>query len=650
MLRPFRDALKLILFWIVCFDIHRILFSINHYGKLKDAGFGEWLLSFLFSFRLDLATAAGLSAIPFLFRLLQYYSNWKGWQRLFRISLIISVVFLVLVQAGEIVAYGEWNHKLTSRVFMHLSHPDEVARTANYSMIFWYILYAIIQFVLYFILSRMIFRKNPNEKKKSRRWIRKLKIWFRKKISSKRLKLPGLPTNPWLRWPLFPLTYAVTIFFFFLALRGGFQPVPLNINAASYSNKAVVNDISINSLYFFGKSYLLYNRSEIDAFIPKVDKTLAHEEVKKWYSYPREHNNYFLENNRPNVVFIVLEGWSAEAIGSLGPNKGATPNFDKLTQSGVLFTNIYATSTTSEIGNSSIFSGHYTLPEVSISMQPEKHRRLHCLNEDMEAWGYHSSYIFSGDLKYGNIGGYFMDHGFDVVKDESDFPSDLPRGKLNFYDRDLYKFLIREINDHKKPFLQCAFTGSTHAPYDQPKGKGKRFTGEEADFMNSLVYADECLGEFIRNCKKYPWYKNTLFVFVADHGHASPGMVDPGRGKFYHIPLLFYGEPIKQAYRGKRIHTVGSQADIAATLIYQMKGEPGRYPYSKDLMNPKVPQFAFHAIIRGYGWATDKGNFTYYMEQKIVGDNTFADPKDFKREEKNCSYFLNTLYEDYKKL
>ncbi|WP_294669204.1 LTA synthase family protein [uncultured Fluviicola sp.] len=625
MLRPFSDALKLILFWIVCFDIHRILFSIHHFGKLKESGLGEWLLTFVYSFRLDLATAAGLSTIPFLFRLFQYYSDWRGWGRLFRISLIISVLFLVLVQAGEIVAYGEWNHKLTSRVFMHLSHPDEVARTANYSMIFWYILYALIQLAIYIFLSRKFFKKRPIEKANIRHWF---------------------------EWLALPITYVIAVFFFFMSLRGGFQPVPLNINAASYSNKAVVNDISINSLYFFGKSYLLYNRSEIDAFIPKVDKVLARQEVEKWYSYPKKHDNYFLENNRPNVVFIVLEGWSAEAIGSLGPNKGATPNFDKLTKSGVLFTNIYATGTTSEIGNSSIFSGHYTLPEVSISMQPEKHRRLHCLNEDMEAWGYHSSYIFSGDLKYGNIGGYFMDHGFDVVKDESDFPSDLPRGKLNFFDRDLYKFLIQEINQNKKPFLQCAFTGSTHAPYDQPaaSGKGKHFTGEEADFMNSLVYADECLGEFIRNCKKQPWYKNTLFVFVADHGHASPGMVDPGRGKFYHVPLLFYGEPIKKSYRGKRMDVIGSQADIAATLIYQMKGQPARYPYSKDLMNPKVPQFAFHAIIRGYGWGTDKGNFTYYMEQKIVGDDTFKDRKDFKQAQKNCSYFLNTLYEDYKKL
>lgn len=621
MLRPFREALKLLLFWIICFDIHRILFSIHHFHKLKDVGLGEWLLAFVYSFRVDLATAAALSVTPFLFRLINYYHPWKTWKMAFRIVFTSLILLLVLVQAGEIVAYGEWNHKLTSRVFMHLSNPDEVVRTANYSMTVWYLFYAILQALLFGWISKKMFRKEIDT------------VFIRK----------------WYAWSMLPISFGAVGFTFFVFLRGGFQQIPLNINAATYSTKAVANDISINSLYFFGKSYLLYNRSEIDAFIPKVDTTLARKEVDKWYDYPRKHNKYFLKNSRPNVVVVVLEGWSAEAIGSLGPNKGATPHFDRLAKQGVLFTNIYATGGTSEIGNSSIFSGHYTLPEVSISMQPDKYRKLHCLNEDMEAWGYHSSYIFSGDLKYGNIGGYFMDHGFDVVKDESDFPSDLPRGKLNFFDRDLYKFLIKEINTHKKPFLQCAFTGSTHAPYDQPKGKGKHFTGEEADFMNSLVYADECLGEFIRNCKKYPWYKNTLFVFVADHGHATPTTVDPGSGKFYHIPLLFYGEPIKKAYRGKRMNQVGSQADIAATLIYQMKGDASRYPYSKDLMNPKVPLFAFHAIIRGYGWASNKGNYTYYMEQKTIGDNTYS-PAEFKRAEKNCSYFLNTLYSDYKKL
>ncbi|MBI3239719.1 MAG: sulfatase-like hydrolase/transferase, partial [Flavobacteriia bacterium] len=365
-----------------------------------------------------------------------------------------------LVQAGEIIVYGEWNHKLSSRVFVHLSNPVEVVRTASYSMTFWFVFFAVIEFVFGWWLAKKIF---------------------------KRIMEPAYDLA-WKKVLFFPLQLSIGLASLFLLLRGGWQQIPINIAAAIYTDKPIANDLSINSLYFFGKSYLLYKRSNIDEFLPKVDNQLAARKVKEWYNYPKDHDQYFLKNERPNVVIIVMEGWTAEAIGSLGPTKGATPNFDRIAEKGVLFTNIYSASTTSEIGNSSIFSGVPAVPEVSISMQPDKNRKLNAINEDLELWGYHTSYIFSGDLKYGNINGYLMDHGFDVVKDESQFPSDLPRGKLNFYDRDLYRFLIKEINSHKQPFLQCAFTGSTHSPYDQPKGKGKHFSGEQADFMNALVY------------------------------------------------------------------------------------------------------------------------------------------------------------------
>lgn len=622
LLRPLRDVLFLILFWIICFDLQRILFSIQYWGKLSDVSTGEWLLAFVYSFRLDLATASALAFLPFVARLIEHYGKWKWNYRIFRIILMTLLFIVVCVQAGETVAYGEWNHKLSSRVFMHLSNPDEVARTASYGMILWFTFYAVIQYVFGWWLAKKFF---------------------------KRLEKPTYQLN--LKHVLvFPIQLGVVGISLFLLLRGGWQQIPLNIASAIYSNKAAANDLSVNSLYYFSKSYLQYNRSNIDLYMPKVNKELAVKKIKQLYSYPKKHNRYFLKNSRPNVIVIVLEGWSAEAIGCLGPTKGATKNFDRLASQGVLFTNIYATATTSEIGNSSIFSGNPAIPEVSISMQPEKHRKLHSINEDLESWGYHTSYIFSGDLKYGNIGGYFMDHGFDVVKDESDFPSDLPRGKLNFFDKDLYRFLLKEINTHKKPFLQCAFTGSTHAPYDQPKGKGKRFKGQEADFMNALVYSDESLGQFMRKCKKFPWYKNTLFVFVADHGHATPTTVDPSSGKFYHIPLLFFGEPIKKEYRGKRVNVVGSQSDIAATLIYQMKGNTSRYPWSKDLMNPKVPQFAFHATIGGYGWVTPKGNLTRHMESKKIIEDTYTSNALSKKELKRCHWFLSVLYEEYKQL
>jgi hypothetical protein len=58
--------------------------------------------------------------------------------------------------------------------------------------------------------------------------------------------------------------------------------------------------------------------------------------------------------------------------------------------------------------------------------------------------------LFSGDLKYGNIKGFLMEHRFDVLEDETDFPKGLKKGKLNYYDQDLYSLLLKKIVTKKK--------------------------------------------------------------------------------------------------------------------------------------------------------------------------------------------------------
>jgi phosphoglycerol transferase MdoB-like AlkP superfamily enzyme len=619
--RTIYDILKLLLFWVLLFDIERILFSIHNWDKFIDVKMSEWLLAFVYSFRLDIATAAALSTLPLLVLVFRFIVPGKWVRPTFIAVLGIEVLLNAFIHSGEINAYTEWNHKLTTRVFMHLANPDEVFRTADYSMTVWYFIYATLEVFIALRLGKILF--HPNFVKSDMPWYKKI-----------------------------PAGLSIFLFFgssFFLLLRGGIQQIPLNIDSAYYSNSHVANDLSVNSLYFFGKSFLLYNRSEIDEFIPKMEQGEAAKTVSNLYNYPKEHNEYIFDKNKPNIVFIIMEGWSANAIGCLSETKNSTPNFDKLSKEGLLFTNVFACGGTSEIGNSSIFSGYPALPEISISMQPDKHRKIHTINEDLEKIGYSTNYLFGGDLKYGNIGGYFMDHGFDRVEDEKVFSSSLKKGKLNYYDEDLYSLMLKKMNTTKEPFLHCAFTGSTHSPFDQPKTKGQNFTGEEADYMNSLVYADQCLGSYIEKCKKQKWFKNTIFVFVADHGHPTPGLPNPSAKLFFRIPLLVWGEPLKKEFKGKQEAKIGSQSDIAATLLYQFGGDLKRYPWSKDLLNPKVPEFALHTINRGYGWISSKGNIVYQMDTKTFGENTYL-LNDQKAEIKNCHAFLNQFYKNFKEL
>lgn len=613
--------LKLFLLWILIFDFQRILFSIHNWDKFGAVSMGEWFGAFFYSLRLDVATASGLNFLPLLFLTLHLF--WpKLWiKKLFYGILIFEFVLVAMIHCGEINAYGEWNHKLTSRVFMHLSNPDEVFRSADYSMTFWFFVYLILELAFSWKLMRRLFAKT----------------------------LPVHLVNKGFIIPAYLVSIIFLGFISMLLLRGGFQQIPININAAIYSNNSVSNDLSMNPLYFFTKSYMLYNRSEIDEFMPDIDPKKASALVAEMHNFPKKHERLFLTNKRPNIVIVVLESWAAEAIGCMSETKGATPNFDRLSKEGVLFTNIYGTSHTSEIGNASIFSGFPSVPEVSISMQPEKSRKLKAVNQSLKPFGYNSSYLFSGDLKYGNIGGYFLDHGFDKVQDEDDFEGSIPRGKLNYYDKDLYNKFLKEIGQSKQPFLQCAFTGSTHSPFDVPKVKGQKWKGNESGFMNSLVYADKCLGEFIRKAQKESWYKNTLFIFVADHSHTTPDVATPMLHAFYRIPLLFWGPVIDPSYKGIKQEVLGSQFDIPATLLYQMGIGTDDYPWSKDLMNPLVKQFAFHNIIRGYGWVSPKGYLTYQMQMKQYLEESF-DKKDRAVERMNCHAYMTRLYQYYKDL
>ena len=623
LLRLGKNYLKLFVFWILLFDFQRILFSVHNWDKLDSVSFSDWLLTFVYSIRLDLSTAAYLSALPVLFLCLGTVLRKKWVQSTFYYIPMFEVAIVALIHAGEINAYTEWNHKLTSQVFMHLAHPDEVFRTADYVMTFMFFLYATMEVVFGWRMYN---------------WL--LKNAIQPVVLHIQLKVQVATSI---------LCFLVLSGFSILIARGGWQQIPINIDSAYFSNNHVANDISVNSAYFFANSYMLYLKTDIDHLMPDIDPAKAKRIVKELYDYEREHEQYVLNNKRPNVVFVIMEGWAAEGIGCLSTTKGATPNFDGLARDGLLFTNIYATGHTSEIGNSSILSGQPALPEIAITLQPEKHRKLRCLNQDLKKLGYSSHYLFGGDLKYGNIESYLRDHGFNSVIDEDDFPSGYSHGKLNYHDRDLFRELVRRINGSKAPFFHCVFTGSTHSPYDYPKSGRQNWKGNEAPFMNSLIYADECVGEFIKNCRAQKWFDNTIFVFVADHGHATPRHTNYQNTEFYRIPLLIWGKPLKESYRGKRIHKVGSQTDIPATLLYQMGQGYSAYPWSKDLLNPNAPEFAFHTVINGYGWVTDKGSTVYEYFQKKRIRNTFK-AADAATEIEKGNAFLVEVYRAFKGL
>ncbi|MGE5425064.1 MAG: sulfatase-like hydrolase/transferase, partial [Syntrophothermus sp.] len=157
---------------------------------------------------------------------------------------------------------------------------------------------------------------------------------------------------------------------------------------------------------------------------------------------------------------------------------------------------------------------------------------------------------------------------------------------------------------------------------------------------------DHCLGDYFRKAKKEAWYSNTLFIIVADHSHNSYRNWHPQSREYHKIPLLFYGDVIKEEFRGKKWMHIGNQNDIAATLLAQLGLKHTQYRWSKDLFNPAVTDFAFFASEDGGGWIRKNGYFSF-----DAGTNYFhflqVDPSEQDTILTEGKAYLQVLFKDY---
>ena len=617
-----KQTALLFFFWLALFFIQRLIFVGVYHSLFSKVPFVDLLGVFFHGFRLDISTVGYLLSPLFLFTLCFSFLSKATLQKFVFTLLWVEVFIIILVHVGELGVYDEWRHKLSSRVFMHLSNTNEITRTSGYAALFFAVFTFLLELCAAILLFKRINKANPipvNE------------------ISQ--IKRAG--TLSAFSFVCLPLSV--------ILMRGGLQQIPINIDAAYFSSHIVANDAAINSAYYFGNSYFLFKKSDLPNHVAQSLSPAEKNKANAFYAFYPSDVKLFENSINPNVVFIIFEGWSANAMGCLSSGKTATPFFDKMAETGVLFTDIYAANTTSEIGNAAILSGFTGLPETPLTLYPEKHRKINALSDVFSKRGYHTSYLFSGDLMYGNIKGFLTEHRFKRLQDEKDFDQKLPKGKLNFYDEALFDKFLGELKNNSKPFFSCVFTGSTHFPYDGPI-RFKDFSGEDADYLNALRYADHCLASFFEKAAREPWYKNTVFVLVSDHGHNTPKASYPQDLKSYRIPLLMYSALIKPAFRGKKIYKPGSQADIATTLLDQLSWPTDSFPFSRNLLSNRTKGGAFLSTIRGYGIVDELGGFLYHFDQKKTTSNTYKSATEYNEGSSLAKACLFTLFQYFQAL
>ena len=225
----------------------------------------------------------------------------------------------------------------------------------------------------------------------------------------------------------------------------------------------------------------------------------------------------------------------------------------------------------------------------------------------MEKLGYHTSFVYGGDIGFANMESYLTYAGFSHLTTNDDFDRDIDNSKWGVADHYVFNQLLAECDTARNPFFKVMLSLSSHEPFEVPMEPVFKGNDESSKFLNACYYTDKSLGEFIRQAKKKDWWVNTLIIITADHGHRFPNPDELKEKERFKIPMLWLGGVV--AKQDTSIQTFGVQTDISNTLLNQFGKHSSDFTFSKNMMATDARSFAVYVFNNGYGYvAPDNEN------------------------------------------
>ncbi|WP_026841599.1 LTA synthase family protein [Citrifermentans bremense] len=352
--------------------------------------------------------------------------------------------------------------------------------------------------------------------------------------------------------------------------------VHVSYSSISYNNFA--NELAGNGIYnlfaaFVNNelSFTRFYRTKPQAQVNSRLRTLVAERNNSFVNPSSERFTRSIRSEgkeqRLNLVVVVEESLSAEYLGAFGNKDNLTPNLDRLASQSLLFTNLYATGTRTVRGLEALTLSIPPLPGTSIVKRPNN-SGFRSWGEILNAKGYESKYIYAGHGYFDNMNAFFSGNGYSIV-DRADFAKD----EVTFSniwgvcDEDLFRKVIKEGSKSyaaKKPFFSMVMTTSNHRPFTYPAGRID--IAPKTGRKGGVKYADYAIGRLIAEASSLPWFKDTVFVIIADHCAGSAGKTDIPVKK-YEIPMLVYSPAHVQP---GRVEKLMSQIDVAPTVLGMM--------------------------------------------------------------------------------
>ena len=388
--------------------------------------------------------------------------------------------------------------------------------------------------------------------------------------------------------------------------------------------------------------------------------------------------------NKMNVVVVVLESTRAHSVTPYFPKVKTTPFLDQLAKKSLMVDWMYPVIPHTSKALVSILCG--VPPKITMSIDESRIKGLpgNCLPNLLKPLGYQTAFFQTATWHFERRSQLTENMGYQFFRSHEGIKKDgyTKTHYFGYPDKMLIKpsmDWVKKQQKANKPFFLTYLTLTSHHGYEVPEKfkkvdfiknpKGKREV-EFNKYLNSLRYTDDFVRELLEQFRKKGLIKNTLFVFVGDHGEAfyehKRWQHDNGLWEeILRIPSFIYNP--KLFPKAQRIKGLRQQMDIVPTIadILGVDLREGHLPGISMLKKvPKDRELYYSCWYKKYCLAVRHKNMKYVynygrMEPEVYDlskdplekDNLFDKEKykeHFEKHKKNLLIWrdhINGIYE-----
>lgn len=311
----------------------------------------------------------------------------------------------------------------------------------------------------------------------------------------------------------------------------------------------------------WARLYKLWNREsvvmnfgvyiyQVDDFIqslsPKLNSIFGHDNalknVKDYYEenkYKQNKNQYTDIFKGKNVLVIHYESMQTFPMYLSFNNKEVTPNLNKLANEGIFFSNFY-----SQVGVGTSSDAEFTfntslMPSISGTVFVNYFDREYIsIPKLLKKEGYYTFSMHANTGEFWNRNIMHENLGFDKFYSKDSYIIDETIG-LGLSDKSFYNQSISIIKNIKKeqgtPYYGLLITLTNHTPFSDLELMDEYPTTIDVEinnqtitrnylegttisnYLRSVHYADQALGEFVDNLDREGLLDNTVLVIYGDH-------------------------------------------------------------------------------------------------------------------------------------